>query len=504
MPDPSSYETLAKIERAVHTTDILFDLLFALPVGGIATIAKGNLAPLADHFDAAVKESNQYLDARLKEHKADLRRQYGEGFVYYNNIVPLEFGLGLAKVLQTAGSGLTDLLRFGESSRDPSAGAVFRDGMRLLSIADNGFFKAVGRLPGLLRSRIIPGGKFSCAVSSFTSALVLSGQRLSKPVFQTFDEVARAFGTTAQEVWSGAMTGTLRSQRAPALKALGVEAIEFGGGVNIRDVARYARQADGPIVMTLIDRKGLSSHAMTMYRSLSGEIRLIDQHGVWTIEFLFDGFKLKNIAPTALGRATGKMEVAASKFSPFIEDIAHIKGAQILPDWAQRLMQLPVQGARAMAGTDSPDADTASPLSALAIPFFELSPTVSRLLHLMALKATNRLPPVQAAPAPVPKPAAGGGAQPLKTQQHLIPAPPTQSSESGALPAAIEYMWYVVGAGVSNQMNETLFGLARTYYGNPAMAGQILDMQGRPFGGGRPGNAPLPKGMMLKLPKVAR
>lgn len=502
-------------QQKLETALTAYGMSFVLPPAGLAMIMHGDLAPIVDEFDSAVRESNQFMEARYRENMATVREQHGEGWIYYNSAVSYEFGMGLTKILQGAGGGLLDMLRFGEMFRDPSGGTVLRDGLRVLNVVDGGLVSRGTRALQLLRARNVPGGLNSCAVTGMTSAIVLSGKRLFAPIYHTFAEVAGRARTTVSAVLSERFGGLFPDQVLDALTRYGVKARHFGRGTGMREMAQSVLHGEGPVVVYFHQPHLPYAHYMTLFRGSSGQLKLIDQQGTWLLEWTETGIRLKNVAPSRLGRAGSTVE---HTYANIIGEYAvQVENAMVLPEWYRKLprpfhdalsgVPLAAQGAQA-AVTERPSVprtdrktepidvarpSQADPLSMLAIPFFELAPEVALILEFLARKATGRPrpeAPVTATQGVVGPKGNGKGGPVLRTTAGLIPSPGL-NSETGQLTTVGQYLYVCAGG-------ETLFGLAKQFYGDAAACHAIQGLDGRPVRGFQ-GHHALPKGMTLKF-----
>ncbi|MCC7426460.1 MAG: hypothetical protein IT557_06125 [Alphaproteobacteria bacterium] len=192
--------------------------------------------------------------------------------------------------LASMGRGLVDVLRLGESIRKPSVGAVFRDGMRILTILPVGRIVKVGAQALGIRAAV--GGPMTCVITSDTVAARIAGTRL----FITLEELWSA--ANGGKVFSKITSLMVQAFRAtfpglanwramvPALKGFGVT-VEEVGAQNMAHVADAAQLGRGPVVFAVrwVGRVGtqleqMGGHVMCAFRTMKGEIMIADQMGV--------------------------------------------------------------------------------------------------------------------------------------------------------------------------------------------------------------------------------
>ena len=255
---------------------------------------------ISDAFDRMDEANKREIESGLKGAVYSTGTKHG---VDDWRTVGVAVGAGLLEAtynfLSMSGRGLVDVLRLGETIRKPSAGAVFRDGLRILTIVPLARVLKTGTISLGMRAAV--GGEMSCVVTGNTVAARMSGTRL---------------GITLEELWynanaAGKVNPSAPSLRAmhpllspahptfeglknlralvPELEAMGA-AIESPSLTSIDDVARLAAQGRGPVPFGVAYVNSVSrvplpipKHMMVAFRSVRGEIMIADQGGVKTL-----------------------------------------------------------------------------------------------------------------------------------------------------------------------------------------------------------------------------
>lgn len=258
---------------------------------------------IADAFDRMDDDNRRAIDRSFKKGVYDAATKYG---VDDWRTTGVAVGAGLTEALYTffamSGRGLVDVLRLGETLRKPSAGAAFRDALRVLQIIPFlGEGAAVGRMA--LARLAASGGEMSCVITGNTFALRLAGTRL----FITLDELWRGanlpfMGNTLEELNLWLSPRAMRFPGLQNLDALVPQVEALGGNVPIKvlgnasttidDVKMLAQSGRGPVpfgVTWLRSGTPVGRHMMVMYRDMAGGLAIADQSGVRSLATFMKG-----------------------------------------------------------------------------------------------------------------------------------------------------------------------------------------------------------------------
>lgn len=232
-----------------------------------------SLAHVADAYDAWVKQRYDELDEMYYHYNGEVARRFGAGDRRTRNFLILTTTLyGLYTASQLVGQGFVDLLRVGESAKDPTAGNLLQDGLRVVSLAAPAF-KAF-RLGGAVG---VSGGGYlnSCGATATAVAARLSGTKLVMRL-KDFQSVLKLPISPK----SAEFPGVTLAQIAQALNDIGAKTIHRTIK-SWQDVEAMLDLKKGPVVFVvkLVINGSKENHAMAAFRVM-GETSIADQSGV--------------------------------------------------------------------------------------------------------------------------------------------------------------------------------------------------------------------------------
>lgn len=235
----------------------------------------------ADAFDRMHHENMQFFDEGTRMHIHDTATQFGVDN-WRTDFAAVHGGLTYAflEFSQSFVGGLLDILRLGESIRKPSVGAVVQDGLRLVTIAA----PAIGMLQfvKLKAAFAVPGAAYSCALTSSTMALRLSGTRMFARIGDVLKGMKEVSGNllTEEIVLANNYGGTSPENLTilfQNLARLGLKMRPVRGTVIASDVGAVVAKTGQPVLFNV--QSTPSRHMMLAYKDLKGVIRLADQSG---------------------------------------------------------------------------------------------------------------------------------------------------------------------------------------------------------------------------------
>ena len=222
----------------------------------------------------AVSDIADWWDEQHRQAKLELDR-----FVDNN---PNLFGVVVATTLGTAmelGSGMVDMLRFGEGIAEGGVGGAGKDALRLV-----GLMGPLGRSAKIVQmsvnaklARMIvdPGGGI-CGWVSGTQALRQTGTK----AFAAVDDLAKALGKNMVE-----LGGSNLSNRIELFRQIGARISPLQRVQSLDDIARMTR-AHGSVTMFNIFGQNMTNgvlrrvgHAVYAYRDTLGRLRILDRGG---------------------------------------------------------------------------------------------------------------------------------------------------------------------------------------------------------------------------------
>jgi hypothetical protein len=249
-------------------------------------------AAIADAFDEMHKDNMRAYERTMQSWVNRQYQEHGEGWQFYGAAVTAGVGEALFDFLGKSGGGLVDLLRLGETIRNPSVGSVFRDGLRILMVAGPAL-RAV-RMLGAVR---VAGGPMSCTFTGWVKALNISGVRVGATIEELSQGFFRQAGPLAEtmEEWNqlnrgrsviyenwfwGTQSPMVLAQRAQALGAEVEMAVPRSSSVaeQLKDIAKLAKDRNGPVMFGVRWAQG-GGHTMTAYYSPFQGVRFADQTG---------------------------------------------------------------------------------------------------------------------------------------------------------------------------------------------------------------------------------
>jgi hypothetical protein len=312
-------------------------------------------AELADAFDEA-DASNRRLIDRL--HKEGIQRAAGKYGVDDWRVTGMAVGFGIQWAGYTffaeGSKWLVDLARLGEVARKPSAGAAFRDGMRLLSVAGP-VFRGVRVARVFLAAKAAAiGGQNSCAFTANVVAMRLSGHRLSITLGQFWQAAIRTGLLRNAEAAMHPAADSFRGVRYTrflfaALRQYGIEVEQLVGSQTLESIRTAAAANRGPVVFrfrwqVLAPGGTDGGHFVTAFRSPFGQILVADQSGVRSFaKFVAEnaGRRIWMIEGFIMPHARYLAEVPALvRAAPGLGALGHY-GADGL-DWLADRLELPI------------------------------------------------------------------------------------------------------------------------------------------------------------------
>jgi len=232
-----------------------------------------NLAAVADAYDAWVKQRYVEIDEMYYFANTEVARRHGANSLqskFFLGLSTTVYGLYMAS--QMVGQGFVDLLRVGETLKNPTVGNVVQDGLRLVSLAAPVF--KIARLAG---ASGVAGGNYasSCGATATTFAARLSGTKL---VMRLKDfQSALKLPTSPTDP---AFAGVTMAEIAEALDAIGAKTIHriIKGWADVEAMLDLNK---GPVIFVIefMEQGKLTRHAMAAFR-VAGETTIADQAGL--------------------------------------------------------------------------------------------------------------------------------------------------------------------------------------------------------------------------------
>jgi hypothetical protein len=232
-----------------------------------------NLAAVADAYDAWVKQRYVEIDEMYYFANTEVARRHGANSLqskFFLGLSTTVYGLYMAS--QMVGQGFVDLLRVGETLKNPTAGNIAQDGLRLVSLAAPVF--KVARLAGAAG---VSGGNYasSCGATATTFAARLSATKLVMRLKDFQSALKLPMSPT-----DPAFAGVTMAEIAEALDAIGAKTIHrvMKGWADVEAMLDLAK---GPVVFVIefMDQGTLTRHAMAAFR-VAGETTIADQAGL--------------------------------------------------------------------------------------------------------------------------------------------------------------------------------------------------------------------------------
>lgn len=449
-------------------TDTLKNIAASVAGGPTGAILSGQFVPLADAFDELAEDNVRWLQLQHQNAQAELPQdttlqKLVYGSVYLNN----EVAETSVKVLNAFGSGLADLLRFGESVRDDfSLANVAKDGLRVVSVLPVG---KIGQLARLKWAQMVPGGPMSCALTGATKSMVLTGRTSPRSIYALLDDLVQARTPWLDHRWalSKHFTGEYVQTLVGALRQAGVKG-KWVLGESLAGFQRIAQRIREPLIIEMRWTGG-GGHVMTAYNTPKG-VRFMDQFGdAWK---LLDDGSLVNTAPNTLGRAYGMLKIEASQIKSLSKTAYSITEHWWVP--ASERVHAALQGVQFGSATERAEVLSPTILPALRAglmqPVYPVEPRRAFLVETVTRIATKRPRPALPVPGPGPGPSGPGGGMPEKPWGDLPHVINDRGLTILPLPAWMHDTPAARGQPRVYRMltasGDTLFGISKRVYGD--------------------------------------
>lgn len=204
---------------------------------------------------------------------------------------PNWFGIAVATAGNTAmdlAAGFVDVLRLGQGTAQGGWGYA-HDGLRLLAI-----IPPLARVGGLVRNfrnlrlamLIEDSGRGHCASITAMRALRQTGQKIAGKYLVTLDELARATGTTVEN-----LEGVPSARLLAKLREFGARVGDTQTVSNMAEVEKLLSRDGRVVVMSLRGYKAgievadelgrANGHAVYAFRDFLGRVRVMDRTGIF-------------------------------------------------------------------------------------------------------------------------------------------------------------------------------------------------------------------------------